>query len=27
LGVEAPELANVNLDAEEKKYKIGTEKK
>jgi adenylate cyclase len=27
LGVEAPELENVNLDAEEKKYKIGTEKK
>jgi len=27
LGVEAPELANVNLDAEEKKYKIGGEKK
>jgi len=27
LGVEAPELSNVNLDAEEKKYKIGSEKK
>jgi len=27
LGVEAPELSNVNLDAEEKKYKIGGEKK
>jgi len=27
LGVEAPELSNVNLDAEEKKYKIGEEKK
>jgi len=27
LGVEAPELSNVDLDAEEKKYKIGTEKK
>jgi len=27
LGVEAPELANVNLDAEEKKYKIGGETK
>jgi len=27
LGVEAPELSNVNLDAEEKKYKIGGDKK
>jgi len=27
LGVEAPELSNVDLDAEEKKYKIGGEKK
>jgi len=27
LGVEAPELSNVNLDAEEKKYKIGGETK
>jgi len=27
LGVEAPELSNVNLDVEEKKYKIGGEKK
>ncbi|GBU29540.1 adenylate cyclase [Treponema sp. R8-4-B8] len=27
LGVEAPELSTVNLDAEEKKYKIGGEKK
>jgi len=27
LGVEAPELSSVDLDAEEKKYKIGSEKK
>lgn len=27
LGVEAPELSSVDLDAEEKKYKIGDEKK
>jgi adenylate cyclase len=27
LGVEAPDISNVNLDAEEKKYKIGGEKK
>jgi len=27
LGVEAPDVSNVNLDAEEKKYKIGGEKK
>jgi len=27
LGVEAPELSNVDLDSEEKKYKIGSEKK
>jgi adenylate cyclase len=27
LGVEAPELSNVDLDSEEKKYKIGGEKK
>ncbi len=27
LGVDAPELSNVDLDAEEKKYKIGDEKK
>jgi len=27
LGVEAPELSHVDLDAEEKKYKIGSEKK
>ena len=27
LGVDAPELSNVDLDAEEKKYKIGSEKK
>jgi len=27
LGIEAPELSHVDLDAEEKKYKIGSEKK
>jgi adenylate cyclase len=27
LGVKAPELSNVDLDSEEKKYKIGSEKK
>jgi hypothetical protein len=25
LGIEAPDLSNVNMDAEEKKYKIGGE--